>query len=180
MTPDASLIFRLVDHGDPLSDAILAHTGGLYAHAECVIPGGTVIGAYALGGVQERPLNYDDGKFKRETFFVLPATADMQAKWIHFLRACIGETYAFTDVADFALPFALPHQHAVFCSALVQDSCRWVRAFPKPLPIPAHEVSPVMLQQMFLVRPDVLEIARTDPEFIAYVAEASAPPQAGG
>ena len=40
---------RLVRHDDPLSWAIIQNIGGVVAHAEAVMKGGTVIGAFAAG-----------------------------------------------------------------------------------------------------------------------------------
>ena len=85
------IIIRLVRHDDPLSWAIIQNTGGEVAHAEAIMKGGTVVGAFAEGGVQERRLDYDGGKFVKEILFSLPADDAMSAAFEHYGRACLGE-----------------------------------------------------------------------------------------
>jgi hypothetical protein len=166
----AEIMIRFVNHGDGLSDAIIDEMGGMVAHAEAVMKGGTVIGAYAEGGVQERPLDYDHGKFKTEIIIALPTDADTVAKFEHYMRAVIGEPYDYTGLADFIEHFDVHRIHRIFCSALVDDALRGCMYFPHPLPIPAHKVPPVMLQQMVLCRPDARIITREDPIFKAHIA----------
>lgn len=167
-------IIRLVCHDDPLSAAILLEIGGIVAHAETIMPGGTIIGAFAEGGVQERPLDYDGGKFKYEVLVGLSMTSEMETSFHHYLRACIGEAYDFCGLAKFVEHFDLHRKHMVFCSALVQDALRGCVYFPRPLPIPAHETSPRILHQMLLCRPDIQFVTRDDPIFKAHVSAQSA------
>ena len=164
------IIVHLVRHKDPLSDAIMIRTGGLYAHAEALTPQGTLIGAFAIGGVQERPLDYGTEKILAEAWVALGADAEMSAAFYHFLRSpeVMGEPYAFTDIAGFMSPVDLPHHHAVFCSALIVDGLRWCKRFPRPLPIAAHNVYPTLLHQMLYAQTNIKIIGRTDPEFIAF------------
>lgn len=175
------VIVRLVNHGDFLSKAIIAEQGGMIAHAEVPMPGGTVIGAYAEHGVIERPLDYDHGVFETEIFVCLEvedATADA---FHHYLRAVAAkrEPYDFPGLIDFVEFKDLHHLHWVFCSALVVDAMRLngvdddhaPRIFPRGLPKPAHDVSPVWLQQMLYARPDIkILTGRTDPIFIAHIS----------
>lgn len=161
---------RFVNHGDGLSDAILLEIGGMVAHAEAIVRGGTIIGAFAEGGVQERPLNYDGGKFKYEIIAALPTDDETAAKFEHYLRSVIGEPYDYTGLAGFVEHFDLHREHHIFCSALIDDALRGCLYFPRPLPIPAHKVSPVMLQQMVFVRPDIRIVTRDDPAFKAHIA----------
>ena len=167
------IIVHLVLHDDPLSKAILIRTGGRFAHAEALTPEGTLIGAFAEGGVQERPLDYGTEKIVDEAWVACPADDDTSARFYHYLRApeVMGEPYAYTDIAGFQLPFDLPHHHAVFCSALIVDAFRGCLWFPRPLPIPAHNVSPNMLNQMLYARPDIKIITRTSPEFLAFTTK---------
>lgn len=167
------IIIRLVDHDDPLSKAILLNIGGEIAHAEAIMRGGTVIGAFAEGGVQERPLNYDGGKFKKEMLLALPADDEMTAKFEHYLRSpeVIGEPYDYSGIANFIHPgIDLHKKHHVFCSALIHDDLRWISWLPNPLPISGHYVTPILLQQELLARPDVKMIERNDPIFIKHIA----------
>jgi hypothetical protein len=166
------ILVRFVDHGDLLSDAIRREMGGMVAHAEAIMLGGTVIGAYALGGVQERPLDYDHGKFRTEILIALPTDTDTVTKFEHYLRApeVLGEKYDYFGLADFIEHFDFHHHHKVFCSALITDALRGSLYFPHPLPIPAHKVHPVLLQQMVLCRPDARIITRDHYIFKVHIA----------
>jgi hypothetical protein len=166
------IIIRLVRHDDALSAAIILNIGGEIAHAEAIMKGGTVIGAFAEGGVQERPLDYDNGKFKKEILLALPTDEETEARFEHYLRApeVMGEKYDFTGIANFVhLGIDLHGKHTVFCSALIHDALRWINWLPVPLPIPGHYVTPIVLQQELLARPDVKIITRDDLIFIAHI-----------
>lgn len=166
-----NLIIRLVTHPDPLSDAILMTIGGTVAHAELILRGGTTVGAFALGGVQERPWDYDSGIFRKEILVALDVDADMAAKAEHYARACIGEPYDFTGLLEFAqikIPGHIPHH--VFCSAFVDDVLRGCEFFERPLPIPARDINPRMLHQMLFVLRNLRIVTRDDPEFVEYVS----------
>jgi hypothetical protein len=165
------IIVRLVCHDDPLSAAIMLEIGGLVAHAEAIMPGGTIIGAFAEGGVSERPMDYDGGKLKYEVLVALPVSDEMSAAFHHYLRACVGEPYDFPGLAKFVEHFDLHRGHHAFCSMLIDDALRGCLYFPRPLPIPGHEVSPRILHQMLFVRPDVLVVTRDDPLFISHVSK---------
>jgi hypothetical protein len=166
----SEIIIHVVQHDDPLSVAIVAETHSQVAHAEAFTRAGTIIGAFALGGVQERPLNYDGGKFIFEQFIALPCPSEMEAAFEHYLRAVLGEAYDFSGLAEFVEHWDMHGKHHVFCSALMQDALRGCGYFPHPLPIAAHETSPRMLQQMLLCRPDAKIITRDDPIFVAHIA----------
>ncbi len=172
-----SIIVSFVNHDDLLSRGILLKTGGEYAHAEALTPRGTIIGAFAEGGVQERPRDYDGGKFKKKLFLLLSdADDDMSARFYHFLDAVVAkkEPYAFFDILDFVLPFDFHERQHVFCSALIDDGLRGCSYFPVPLPIWARYCYPVLLQQMLLVRPGVRPVTPDSPEFLAHIG--AAPP----
>ncbi len=165
------IIIRLVCHDDPLSAAIILEIGGVVAHAEAIVPGGTIIGAFAEGGVQERTLDYDGGKLKHEVLIGLPVSAELEAAFYHYLRACVGEPYDFTGLAKFIEHFDFHRKHMVFCSALMQDALRGCLYLPRPLPIPAHETSPRILHQMLFSRPDIQILTRDDPLFVSHVSK---------
>lgn len=171
------IIIRLVCHDDLLSDAIVRDiygemtvSGQEIAHAEAVMLGGTVIGAYAEGGVEERGLDYDGGKYRHEVMVGLAASDAMTASFEHYLRACVGEPYDYTGLFEFAELAIDGHiKHRVFCSALMDDALRGCGYFARPLPVPAHKVNPLFLQQMLYVRPDIILLERTDPLFLSHV-----------
>ena len=169
------IIIRLVRHDDPLSDAIILNIGGEVAHAEAIMTGGTVIGAFAEGGVQERPLDYDGGKFKKEILLALLVDDAMTIAFEHYLRSpqVLGEGYDYAGIVNFIhLGFDSHGKHRVFCSALIHDDLRWIGFFPRPLPIPGHYINPLMLQQELLCQPEdrVRSITRGDPVYLKHIA----------
>jgi hypothetical protein len=176
MSGQPHVIFRFVAHDDEITRLILAatcKTGGQVAHAEAVMRGGTIVGAFAEGGVQERPLNYDGGKFKFESLIAIPVDADTQAAFEHYMRSpqVLGEPYDYFGLGDFVQLFDWHQSHKVFCSAVVTLAARWVKIFKHPLPINAHGISPIMLQQMTLTRDDAKIVTRDDPIFISHISK---------
>jgi hypothetical protein len=178
-----NVIIRLVNHGDILSQAIIMEQGGMIAHAETIMPGGTVIGAYAEHGVIERPLDYDNGVFDLEILVCLTVDDAAADAFHHYLRtvAAKKEPYDFPGLADFVQFLDLHKKHWVYCSALVVDAFRGNGAAPGPriwfraLPKPAHEVSPVWLQELLYVLPYAsILTGRTDPIFLAHISEKTA------
>lgn len=167
------MIIRLVDHDDGLSRAILLNIGGVVAHGEAIVRGGTIIGAFAEGGVQERSLDYDGGKFKTEILFHLPANDDMDAKFEHYLRApeVLGEKYDYPGIANFMhFGIDMHAEHHVFCTALIHDALRWVKWWPRPMPIPGHYVNPLILHQELLADQRTKIITRDDPIFLKHIS----------
>ena len=166
------MILRGVCHNDELSRLILVNQGGVLAHFEAVMKGGTVVGAFAEGGVQERPLNYDGGSFAREILFDLPADDAVNARFEQYLRSprVMGEKYDNTGILNY-LHFGidLHAKHHVFCSALIHDDLRWINWWPRPMPIPGHYVTPLIMHQELLADQRTRVITRDDPAFIAQV-----------
>jgi len=168
------IYIRLVCHDDPLSWAILKNIGGVVAHGEGIMKGGTVIGAFAEGGVQERQLDYDGGKFAKEILFELPADDEMSAKFEHYLRApeVMGEAYDYSGIANFMhFGIDMHAKHHVFCSALIHDALRFIGWFPRPMPIPGHYVNPLILHQELLADQRTRIVTRDDPAFLAHIAQ---------
>lgn len=165
------IILRFVRHDDLLTKAILLQTGGQFAHAEALTPENTYIGAYAEGGVQERPRLYDAGRFEEEQFLLLVADSAASAKFYHYLRDpnVLGEKYGFADIVEFVTHLRTHQGHHVVCSALQALALRACEYLPRPLPLAAHEISPVILQLGLLMRPDVREITSSDPWLIAHI-----------
>jgi hypothetical protein len=142
---------------------------GGFCHVEAVTPDGKYLGAH-VDGVAARPMDWDAGKFTKQKFMLLPADAEMTAKWIHYLRAVIGEPYDFSAIAAFVSHFDMRQKHHTICSALQTLALRWCEYFPISLPVPAHRVSVRDLELGLTMRPDVREIEPTDPIFIAHIA----------
>lgn len=174
------MILRGVRHKDELSDLIIDNQGGVLAHFEAFMTGTrTVIGAFAEGGVQERPMDYDGGNFALEILFHLPATDDMNAAFEHYLRSpdVHEEPYDYSGIANFLhLGVDLHGKHRVFCSALIHDALRgfgcaddYPRWWNRPMPIPGHYVTPLIMHQQLLADQRVKIVERIDPAFVAHI-----------
>lgn len=179
MTNQPYVIWRFVAHDDEITRLIIAatcKTGGQVAHAEAIMRGGTIIGAFAEGGVQERALDYDGGKFAFEQLIAIPVTDEVQAKFEHYLRSPEVQKvkYDYLGLFDFVQLIGDWHESGkAFCSTLITDAARWKdMIFKHAFPIHAHGVSPVMLQQMALARNDSIIITRDDPIFKAHISGA--------
>ncbi len=171
------IYIRGVCHDDPLSWAIKKNIGGKLAHFEGIMKGGTVIGAFAEGGVQERPLDYDGGKFLEEIIFELLADDEMSARFEHYLRSpeVLGEKYDYSGIVNFIHPgIDLHGKHTIFCSALIHDDLRWINWWPRELPIDGHNVTPIVLHQELLVDQRVNIITRDDPKFLKHIGKNAA------
>lgn len=140
-----------------------------YSHVEAVTTDGKYLGAHTEG-VAARPMDWDAEKFQRELFLALPATDDQTAKWMHYLRACIGEAYGYAAIFGFITHFDLNEHHTTICSGLQTLACRWCNVLPRPLPVPAHRVSVRDLRLGLMMRPDLIEITPDDPLFKAHIA----------
>jgi hypothetical protein len=152
------IILRLVHCNDPVSNAIIFQTGGLYSHVEAVTSDGLYIGAHADGGVQARPSDYDLGKFDRQRFLELAASDEMSLRFYHYLRATIGEPYDFGAIAGFVAHYDVHQRARVICSALITLALRGCGFFQRPLSQLAHKVSPRDLELILSGRGDVREI----------------------
>lgn len=133
---------RFVHCNDLGSNAILADTGGLYSHAECVMPDGTYLGAHADIGVKALPPTYDAGKFDRQLFVDLPCEPATATRFYKAAEDHIGEPYDFLAIAGFVAHFDLHEKKKVICSALMTLCLRDCGWFSSPLTIPAHQISP--------------------------------------
>lgn len=153
-----SVILRFVHCPDPISNGIIFQTGGLYSHVEAVTPDGKYLGAHCDGGVLARERDYDAGRFDRERFLELAASADMAAGFYHYLNAVVGEPYDFGAIAGFIGHLDVHQKRRTICSALQTLALRGCMYFPRPLSILAHRVSPRDLELMLSARPDVREI----------------------
>jgi hypothetical protein len=170
------IILRFVRHDDPASSAIIWKTGGNFSHVEAVTPDGKYLGAfgekykYFAPGTTARPMDYDSGKFAAQRFLALQADDDMRAKWIHYLRACIGEPYDWGGLSATIIAHIDFHDgHHVFCSALQTLALRGCSYLKTALPVLAHDISPRDLELGLSMRDDVREIKPDDPEFIAHI-----------
>jgi len=143
-----------------------------FSHIEAVTPDGRYLGAHTTG-VEARPMDYDVG-FQREMFLLLPADPEMSAKFYHYLNAVAEkhEGYDVMAIFGFITHFDLSTHHTTICSGLFTLAARWCLYFPNRLEVPAHRISVRDSKLMLLARPDVREIEKTDPVFIAHIGGA--------
>ena len=90
------------------------------SHATTLVEPGYVIDARLSGGVDRRPVSYLAGS--RVEWYRLPLPEPVVAACIAFLRAQVGQPYAWGDILAFAAPASfrkhLPSPHPWMCSWL--------------------------------------------------------------
>jgi hypothetical protein len=122
------------------------------SHVEVRMPDGALLGARFNGGVQKRPMGYDNGHFSSE-FFLSLATSEEQATAFHaFLESHIGEPYDWPAIMGFLIPAHLHDTNHTICSALVARGLRTCEWFSTPLATPEHLISPRDLLVMLSAR----------------------------
>jgi hypothetical protein len=137
---------RFVTCNDPVSDLIRDREGDMAAwigftpsHAEIVVREG-YLGAHYDGGVAIRPLGYDKTTMLHELFVevALPKEAEAEA----WARHKIGATYDWRAILDYLLPEDWHGRNSLICSAFCTGALANGGAFPFPLALPWHMVSP--------------------------------------
>lgn len=79
----------------------IAQYGFWATHVEAELPNGSYIGAMFKDGVQVRNRGYDKGKFLKEEFVNIDATAEQEIKFYNFLESQINKPYDVWAVASF-------------------------------------------------------------------------------
>jgi hypothetical protein len=134
---------RFVTCNDVVSDSIRAFEYGFWAsHTEALMPDGTLLGAHAEGGVQARPHNYDQGKFTRELYVHLPATAGEVDSFQTFLRSQIGRPYDFKAIAGIVAQRDWQAQDSWICSELIAAALCACGFFPAHLATELNHITP--------------------------------------
>lgn len=102
--------------------------------------GKSYIGAHIDGGIQARPVGYDQATTKAELLLDLGPEGDDDA--FAYMESKIGEPYDWTSIVDFLLPVNWHLQNHVICSAFMALTLRKKLFFRWPLAVPAHMISP--------------------------------------
>lgn len=134
---------RFVTCADAISAGIRAFEYGFWAsHAEVVMPEGTLLGAHYDGGVQNRPGDYDAGKFTRELIVPLSVEQSVADKFHAFLRDQLGKPYDTTAILAMLVQRTWTDPDSWFCSELVAAAlmhCGW---FSSSLAISVDHITP--------------------------------------
>ena len=123
-----------------LSELIRWRTMGEVSHVENVLRDGSIIGAYG-DGVKQIPGDTDLG-YTTQRFVDILMTQDSLDRWESYLKSRIGRPYDYSAIAGFLVHANWRHRRAFICSMLSTLSLRPPGTFPRPLAVPAHEVSP--------------------------------------
>lgn len=139
---------RFVTCSDPESALIRDREGATApfvgftpSHVEMVVAEG-YLGAHSDGGIQVRPAGYDKATLTHELVLELPADDAAAEK---YARSKIGTPYdwgAIVDFVNFVVPADFHQRNHLICSAFMTLAARAGSAFPFPLAIPAHQISP--------------------------------------
>lgn len=131
---------RFVTCNDAISDMIRWAEDDWRSHVEAVLPDG-YLGAHADGGVQVRPVGYDQAILVRDEFVDLPASPDQARDWEAYLRAHVGEPYDFAAILGFVLRDDMHAKAHAICSALQTDALL-AGKLAHDLPLPSYQISP--------------------------------------
>jgi hypothetical protein len=113
------------------------------SHVEARTPdGGFYLGSMYDGGVQKRPVGYDNGIINHELLLPVEATAEQDAAFWAFLEGKIGEPYDSAAIFGFVIPVREHLINHAICSALITLALRACKWFPYPLAAPAHLIDP--------------------------------------
>jgi hypothetical protein len=137
---------RFVEHPGIFTDLCgIVQYGVKYTHVDAKTSEGTYLGALLLGGVQERKLDYDGGKFTHETFVHLNMTPEQETKFFARLRSHVGQPYDPIAILYFFGPFSSHNWHdpgAWECTSYIADGlifCGWL---PENKVVPACRMTP--------------------------------------
>lgn len=149
---------RFITCADPLSWLIRDRGGQMVpaigftpSHVEMVVAEG-YLGAHDDGGVQVRPVGYDDAKLlplpdgKRAELFVdVPLSPAGEHAAETYARSMIGTPYDWGAILGFLLPCnANEHKHLI-CSAFMTAALKFGGALKFPLARAPHAIAPADL-----------------------------------
>ncbi len=138
---------RFTTASGSVAEAIRFDTEGAVSHVEAVLFDG-IIGAYLEFGVARKALNYDT-ESTMQIMVDLPMHQDMYATWRSFLNSRLGWPYDLAGIAGLAIHDLNMHEKgALFCSALQMDALAHALWWSRPLALPYHAVTPVVLLLM--------------------------------
>lgn len=126
------------------------------SHVEAVTPDGFYLGAMFSGGVQKRPIGYDNGKFNNEKILTLEATADQDKLFYGYLEKHIDEPYDWEAILGFLIPENFHNSNHTICSALITQALRASSWFRFQLAVHSHLVDPRDLLLMISVQMQVI------------------------
>ena len=112
------------------------------SHVEIVVKEG-YLGAHDDGGVMIRPVGYDKAALTHELFGMIPLPQETRAE--AWARSKIGASYDWRAIVDYLLPDNFHEKNDFICSALCTGALDNGGAFPYPLALPWHLVSPAVL-----------------------------------
>lgn len=154
---------RFVTEDDALSELIRIQAGVSMpftpSHTEALSQDGKFyIGQHFDGGLQARPVGYNDAKLmtlpdgtKSSRIVALPCSDEQEAAFYGYLHDKLGQPYDWISILGFALTQI--HTHTVgslICSAVMTAALRTkgCEYFKKPLTVPFHHISPRDLMLM--------------------------------
>jgi hypothetical protein len=134
------------------------------SHTEALTQDGkSYIGARLDGGVQQKPVGYDDGQIEAlaeggwcDRLIEVPSTPQQELDFYTFVNSKIGEPYDWKAILGFEAPDFHTHllDH-VICSAFMTSGLRAAKIFPWPLTVPFHHISP---RDLMLMLSSIVEV----------------------
>lgn len=137
------ITLRFVSHPGLFNWACtIAQYGFWGTHCEAVMPDGTYLGAIS-DGVKARDPNYDKGKFKKEVFLDVKATADQEEIFYAFVQSQIGKPYDLWAILAYFYPSRdWQSFDAWYCSELLGTGLAECGILPKEMAVKFSRVTP--------------------------------------
>jgi len=111
-------------------------------HVDIRLRDGWLIGAMG-DGVKKRPVGYDFGKFTREEYVPLIATADEEDIWESFLESQIGKPYDYGAIMSFFWPWRDWQDFGAWdCAEFAAQGFVECGKYPKKLAFQASKFTP--------------------------------------
>lgn len=116
------------------------------------MPDGTYLGAIS-DGVKARDRRYDKGKFKKEVFIDIKATADQKEIFYDFVESQIGKPYDLWAILAYFYPSRdWQSFDAWYCSELLGVGLAECGILPKEMAVKFSRVTPRDLMLMISTR----------------------------
>lgn len=147
------ITLRFVSHPGIFNWACtIAQYGFWGTHCEAVMLDGRYLGAIS-DGVKARVPSYDKGKFKKEVFIEVQATADQEDIFYAFIESQIGKPYDLWAILAYFYPSRdWQSFDAWYCSELLGTGLAECGILPKEMAVKFSRVTPRDLMLMISTR----------------------------
>jgi uncharacterized protein YycO len=150
------ITLRFVAHPGIFTDITRIFQYGFgYTHVDSVTTSGSYLGAMVVGGVRDRPSNYDGGKYLQQTFLKVKTTEDQEKTYFSFLNDQVGKPYDSLSLVTFLGSRNWQNTNGWFCDELVAGGFVACGLFPQHF---AVQLNRITVRDLFLLTSTVCEV----------------------